>query len=234
MLEITIVLLIIGVLSGAAIYYGSEKVTTTEISQSRERLEAITESIKHFTRRYGRLPCPSPITLAETDANFGWEASDCNDTTPPAGITRVEYPAASGKYIRIGGVPFRSLMLSNSFAADEWSGRYRYAVAEELITAIDSSKDGTLRILDNAGGVITDAAAIAVLSHGESLKGAVLSSLSPPAIRDACDSAAKDGENCDNDGIFTDALYNNGAVAANFFDDLVLWKTRAMLLGTVS
>lgn len=232
LLELSIVLTILAIIVAGGLTLSSTKIQQDEIVDTYDEMEEITTALQVFLNEHGRLPCPASITLTYSDALYGREATDCADASPPAGLTRVEYPAASGEYVRIGGVPFYSLEIPDRFIGDSWGGRYLYAVHEDAITALTSSDTGTIRVVDGNGTSITDAAVMAIVSHGKSRKGAYTAKTGAVSI--ACDATNKDGENCDGDGIFTDAVYNDGAVAANFYDDLIIWKTRMGMFETVS
>ncbi len=228
LVELSFVLLIIGIVVGSSIIVGNQQIKQRNIASSYGELKHINKRLKLFAQRYGRLPCPARINLATSDSEYGREATDCADDSPPSGLTRVEYPASSGQYIRIGGVPFKTLNLTDEFASDSWGNRYIYAVAENAISAIDSSVEGVITIQDGSGNTITDKAIYVIASLGETGKGAT--GHESLTIDDACDSTNLDKENCDDDGVFIDDRVNNGDVAANFFDDYIIWQNRANIL----
>lgn len=228
-----VVLTIIGVVIGSSVVVGTQQIAVQEIQKTGREMGVIGNALDIFVRIHGRLPCPAPINAAATDTtNFGREASDCADASPPAGITRVEYPASSGNYLRIGGVPTKALNLNKDFASDEWSGRFTYIVDESLITAITSATDGSIAIRDETGNTITSTAAYVLISHGPTGKGATHDRRL--SVITACDATNKDGTNCGNTGLFINAKPNKGTVTANFFDDIVLWKTRLGILKELS
>lgn len=232
LLELSIVLTILAIVVAGGLTLGTAKVQQQEIIGTYQELEDIQKTLKVFLAENGRLPCPASITLARNSALFGREATDCADATPPAGLVRVEYPAASGEYVRIGAVPFYSLEMPDRYLDDAWQGRYLYAVEEAAITALTSSDTGNIQVVDDAGASITDEAVVVLISAGKSHRGAYSAKMG--TLFSACDATNKDKENCDADGIFTDAVYNDGSTAANFFDDIVLWNTRMTLFETVS
>jgi len=178
-----------------------------------------------YVNEYDRLPCPARLDQPVTSAEYGREATTCDGSL--SGHVRVEYPASSGNYVIIGGVPFYDLHMPNEYLGDSWNGRYLYAVSEAYITAASTGGAGHIRVVDTNGTSITDDAVWALVSHGNSRMGAY--SAKAGSVGVACAGATKDVENCDNDGIFTDAVFNDGSVEANFFDDLTRWETRMSL-----
>lgn len=231
LLELSIVLTIVAIMVAGGLTLTTAKVSQDQIENSFTEMENIQKALQVYASEFGMLPCPAAIGLASTDALYGRQATDCADATPPAGITRVEYPAASGNYVRIGGVPFYTLQIPERYLADDFNNRYFYAVSESFITSATSSSTGNIRVVDSAGASVSDVVAWVVFSPGKSHKGGYVAKTG--SLYSACDGTAKDGENCDGDGIFTDAPYNDGTVAANFFDDLILWQTRMQLFGNI-
>lgn len=232
LLELSIVLTILAIVVAGGLTLGTAKVQQDEISRTYDKMTEIETALRVFLNEYDRLPCPASLTLTRTNALYGREATDCSDASPPAGLTRVEYPAASGQYVRIGGVPFYSLHLPEKYLMDEWGNRFLYAVQETAITSLSSTSTGNIRVVDNAGTSISDEIVSVLVSHGRSHKGAY--SARAGTLITACDATNKDRENCDADGIFTDAVFNDGDVAANFYDDMIKWNTRMRLFDTVS
>ncbi len=227
LMELSIVLAIIAIIIAGGINLVNSKTAQQKISNSHTELQEIADSLSYFIAENSRLPCPARLDVQRGNAEFGREATDCADSTPPSGLTRVEYPAASGKYVRIGGVPFYALGLQDEYLADAWYKRYLYAVPESFISTVSDSDTGIITVLDGNATSIADDIAWVLLSHGPTGKGAY--SAKGGVVATACSGSDKDGENCDADGIFTDAPYNDGDISANFFDDIILWGDVASL-----
>lgn len=95
-----------------------------------------------------------------------------------------------------------------------------------VITAVDEFGNNTAGIgmydLDNADGdnnILTGAdgdGQFAVISHGETGRGAYSSF---GVLQSTCDTAVRDGENCDNDSVFMASLGDYKVGSATFFDD---------------
>lgn len=227
LVELAVVLTILALVIAGGITLTTAKVEQERTRDSFEEMREISKALGEHVLRYDRLPCPARLDRPRGDAEFGREAADCADASPPSGLTRVEYPASSGTYVRIGGVPFYALRLSDQYFTDDWNGRYLYAVSEEAITAVDTDSVGNITVRDDAGTSIDDEIVWVLVSHGKSRKGAYDGKTG--AVTIACSGTDKDGENCDGDGIFIDAQYNDGAVAANFSDDIIRWQNRMRL-----
>ena len=175
--------------------------------------KVIKESLRMYGERYGKLPCPTPITLVKTNADFGLPAADC-DTTPTTGVTH-NSPIVS----KTGGVPYKVLGLSESFAADEWDNRYVYTVSNAFISSIDNDDEGVVNVNDRGANIITDEAAFVVYSPGKTgLGGTNHDNLST----ETCNVGNLDGENCGGvAGRFIDSSIRETDAAANFYDCLL-------------
>lgn len=224
LMELSVVLVIIGVVVGSSLLVGQQQISQQQIINSYGELKRIDDRLRLYAQRHGYIPCPTRLNLADTDSEYGRPASDCSDSSPPGGLTRVEYPASSGTYVRIGGIPFKALGLSEDFIADDWNNRYLYAVSENALGALTGTVNGYIRVQDGSGNTISDVAVYVLASHGKTGKGAT--SHASLSVGTACDAGNLDGENCDGDGVFIDARINEGDIAASFFDDYVIWKNR--------
>lgn len=220
LLEIAVVLAIISAIVGMTIMMGTERIEVESTRSSWNELKAIQKALKRFGKHYDRLPCPARLTVERSDNEFGREADDCSDASPPSGITRVEYPASSGTYVRIGAVPVHTLGLPGEMAFDDWGNRYFYAVSEDNIATLDGDTDGVIAVEDGNSNSITAEAVYVIGSHGATKKGATLDTSPTGGALIACNATNLDGENCDGDGLFIDARLNDGETAATFFDDM--------------
>lgn len=223
LVELAVVLTIISVIVAGGLSLTTARVQQVKLEYVADEMERIDDAIAVYLYNNNALPCPAQITLQRGDANYGRSATDCSDATPPTGLFRAEVTGGSGTYVRIGGIPFYDLNLPDKYMADSYNARYYYVVSEDLITSTDVGSTGVIQI-DDESGTITTEAAWAIISVGATRNGGY--GAKSGAALDACDAAALDGENCDNtDGVLMDALYNNGDVAASFFDDLIRWET---------
>lgn len=226
LLELSVVLTIIAIVLASGLTLGGAKIEQNQIQNTFDEMEEIDKGLSVFVNTQGRMPCPSPLVATRADAEFGREATTCDATT--TGIFRAEYPAGSGNFVVIGGVPFYALDMPDEYMADDWNVRYTYAVSESFITAATPTSTGNLRVEDDAGTLINDQVAWVLISHGPSRRGGYVARTG--ATAGACNAANADGENCDNDdGLFVDGVFNDGDVVADFFDDIMRWETRMQL-----
>lgn len=221
LLELSISLFILTLVMSGALTLIARNVMQGQIAKTDAELDRIDESLQKYVLEFNLLPCPAPLTAVRGDAEYGRSAATCDGST--AGLTRVEYPAGSSEFVVIGGVPFYTLHLPDKYLADEWRGRYLYAVSEDLITAAPRTAFGNILVQDDNGAMINDEIAWVVVSHGPSREGAFRERTGVAAA--ACDGGNLDGENCDGDGVFKDAQYNDGDNAALFFDDFIRWES---------
>ena len=86
----------------------------------------------------------------------------------------------------------------------------------------------------DTGGNVTwqvdgNAASYVVVSHGPDGLGAYPTEASSIPTAKACAGVSTlDGRNCDDDSNFVDADYNDGAVAAQYFDDFIVWGSSSL------
>jgi prepilin-type N-terminal cleavage/methylation domain-containing protein len=241
LLELSIVLVIIAVIIAGSLQMSGAKAKQNELKVNYNQMKIITDALSAHARIRG-LPCPAPIAAVQGTNTFGQEADlaaagTCSGTGAVTGIQRMQTP--SGDWVRIGTVPVYALGLSEELMSDPWNNRYIYMVDESLILKSClalSGMEGDIEIYDQAtvpagGNRKLDNAAFVIISLGPSGKGGT-NFKSGAANDDGCDAANLDGENCDytTDAKIIKAPFNNGSVAASFFDDFVMWKTRANIV----
>lgn len=234
LIELAVVITIMSVLltAGLELFGGQSK--TGKIQETNSRITEIKTAITNYMlSNTKRMPCAAPLNAAVSHENFG-RARDCllipssaaNELT--VRISDVDEPD-----IRMGAVPVRELGLDNKYAFDAWGSRFLYVVTEDVVNGIDTDSGG-ISLIDDSGTEVPDAAIYIVLTHGSDAKGAYNFD---GALRKACGSAGgKDEENCDmDDRVFNLASFNDGDIAANWFDDLVGFGTaKSDILGSVT
>ncbi len=237
LVELAVVLVIFSVMLASILGFIPTLQKENEIANVKERLDKIQAAIDTFYSQNGYIPCAARIDDAPATANFGI-ATDCSaafvvGTTEIAGAT-------SNEDLRIGAVPTRTLNLPDDFMYDSWNTRIAYVSVKQLsqtsalYTAYTSLQPDIIRIEDASGNRIHQAnsatysnvVAYTVISFGPNNKGAVnyLGTINPIV---AC-SDGRDVENCDNDIIFVDALYDSSV--SGYFDDFVRWKTKQQII----
>jgi prepilin-type N-terminal cleavage/methylation domain-containing protein len=179
LLEMSVVLVIIGLVVGGGITLLVGSVEKNQQELTIRRIEAIQQSLLHFRRAFNRLPCPADATLAISNDNFGVEAAKLDPTlaTCRGSAPSANYVDASTN-IDSGMVPTRALGLADDFAFDGWGRRIIYVVdnratVQNAFTTITIS-DSTARItIEQTTGSSKNTRAIyALLSHGENGHGA--------------------------------------------------------------
>ncbi|MFZ4125606.1 MAG: tail fiber domain-containing protein [Rickettsiales bacterium] len=231
LVELSIVLAILGVMTAGGLSIGTSVVEQQANVASNTQLDSINQALQDYFKTQRRLPCPANRTLALGAAGFGAEAGVCNTGGALAGTVSV-----GG--VRIGALPVRALGLRDRSIADEFGNRYIYAVTERHTLDTDFTStapvyQGMITMLDGGGNTIASGGtnsgvSYVVVSTGNDGKGALRYQTAGAAV--ACGASANlDVQNCNDDATFRDARFNNGSVAASFFDDFVRWMPKFRL-----
>lgn len=241
LMEMTVVLLVLAVISTMGISVFREKDYGRKMEETRKRLATIENALMNYRNSNQRLPCPANGSIADGALNYGFEgkyAGTCMDADALAnGLPNSNF--ASGETVA-GVIPTRTLQLPDDYMLDAWGRRITYVV-DRRMTHIQATlkfgvKDcniGSITINDASGAPRTTRAVYALISHGENGHGAFLSS------------GARRNFKSTNTGEQTNAHYSNtGAVitfASTFlmkreeksatnvfdsFDDIVTYKER--------
>lgn len=229
LIEMTIVLSIMATLAGGALVMGNAKQATNKVDETNVRLAAIKEALVLHAKKMGYLPCPSSRTAYESASGFG-VASDCSAAVV-AGVTET---GAGTDIVRLGAVPIRSLNLPTQYAYDGWGNRFTYMVIKNMALATGSAIDdytttatnNVIQVVDASGNqvqpaTVDDVISFAVISHGADGRGAYSRHGS---ITTACDTATKDGENCDGDVVVRDMRVIDSTTTAEKYFDYVVWN----------
>ncbi len=196
------------------------------------RLDDIQQALQRYATHNGRYPCPAPLDVALDQAGFGVEVStDCT-----AGEINGTFRAAGrgGRIVRTGAVPVRTLNLADYYSFDGFKQRYVYAVTEDYAVAdVPVSGDmGAIQIVDSNGNNATAAPGNIieiVYSMGWDTNGAY--SIDGVNLQ-ACDSAARSGENCDfdDDAVFMNTIGKSTNTANLFVHSLSYVPSKTMSL----
>lgn len=245
LLELSVVLVIVGIIAGVALQMKQSSGTQECITVTKSQLADIENAINRFVAKNDRLPMPAMRTAGVEDVLFGREATSGLDTS--GGVT-------------YGALPFQALGLAPSYAGDCWGNKFTYAVTTSLTdsskyiaTAPSTTYDGEITLQSVGGNTLSTNTAYAVVSHGLNAVGAVKVN-----YRDASNSQKKwcstgtaiETENCDvSNQVVVVTEFNDGKDAgAKLFDDIVTFKgkqlravdgkcdvaTNTCLIGTVS
>lgn len=152
LIELSIVVLVLALLAGAAMRYANAINEAKTSRDANATLDIVETALQNYRNMYGRLPCPSDLTVAESAAGFGTEvgtagdgncsgANYTNSTTDPdasggsdPGAPDTNYDSATASKVVFGGVPTRTLRLADRYAYDSWGRKIFYAV-DKRITA---------------------------------------------------------------------------------------------------
>jgi prepilin-type N-terminal cleavage/methylation domain-containing protein len=224
LIEMSIALILIALISGLTITAGQVQVKVARYKATQDTLVSARQAMEVFYTKYKRYPCPALPATATTSATYGFEVAGGCDAACPAGLT---CPATTNAVI--GTFPYKTLGLGDEFGVDDWNNKFTYIVDKLHTTANTSAIYGAIPILDKNGNEITqspaDGDAIFILiSHGPNGNGAWPKAGGTQAT---CDATLKDSENCDNDiGLIDVSLRDGSATTTEYFDDIVVWKTR--------
>jgi len=186
LLELSIVLVIIAVITGMGLSASSTVIDSARIAATNNRIQAIETALIAYRQANNRLPCPADGTLATLNAGYGYEggvAGACagaNYIITPAGVTNYDstnHP--NGAEVAEGVVPVRTLNLPDEFIYDAWGRKITYA-ATIVMTEVNAfvnygnAENCGLLTVYAAGHTIsrTRAADYIIFSHGPNGHGA--------------------------------------------------------------
>jgi prepilin-type N-terminal cleavage/methylation domain-containing protein len=178
LLELSIVLFIIAIVTGMAIQSGVSVVATARLSATQQKMKAIDKALLAYRNATDRLPCPGDLTIAPGATNYGVEGATpgfCTGGTPTPNFRRW---LANATYLVEGAVPVTTLGLPNDFMYDGWGNHFNYAVIAPL-TALRAFVlthppliCTSVTVNDVNGKVRSDGAIYALISHGPNGHGA--------------------------------------------------------------
>jgi prepilin-type N-terminal cleavage/methylation domain-containing protein len=253
LIEITIVLIIIGILSVGALSLLAGANKQRQYADTRRNLDVVNAALIQFVSREKRLPCPADGALA----------------------TGLEVKVAGCTAMSRGVVPWVTLGLTENDAMDGWLNRITYRVAPELVdpnamnltecdtagtlppvgsgaskscgacvapfpcarTPVSAVLPGKGLLIQNIAGVIqannagTTGAAYVLISHGENASGAYNNS--EVFVTGAPAAGTAELNNANNQALksFYVADDYNANAAPAYFDDIVLYKTVHWVIG---
>lgn len=223
LVEMAVVLLMASLMTGFMLQVIDTGKAVDCYVQTRHQVRDINKAIEKFTYANSRLPMPARLDFGSNNPAFGVEASTGNMSV-----------TATGDNVLIGMLPHATLGLGNGYAADCWGNKFVYAVTEKLTTSnaatgYTSSSPGVITLNTNALNApttVSAAVSYVVISPGMNGVGATGLTANNSSIN-SCSLAATDPverENCDHtNSIFTTAAFNNGATAADYFDDVIVY-----------
>lgn len=166
LVELAVVLVIVALLSGGLMFGLSAQRDAAALQDARRQLDAVREALLGFAMANGRLPCPAPANLPNTDANAGKAA------TPPC-----------DNALQHGVVPWVTLGLPET---DPWGNRLTYFGSNRftgaltggaqasftMSTGVPPDNAGLAEIRNLPGNTVAIETAAVVVSHGANGAGA--------------------------------------------------------------
>lgn len=216
LVEVSIALIIIGLILGPLIMLYQARVISLKYSDAQAKATKIETALNEFVQGNGRLPIPASFLLREGDAAYGSEG----ELAPPScSASAWAAPGGSGMCLSpngrvlVGAVPFQALGLDEGDTIDAWSQKFVYAVSAAQVDVLTfapganqaieplafSTRNGDppqiLRVARTTGGgplsdIFYD---VMILSLGPEGRGAY--TRDGVAVR-PCDTTLREGENC--------------------------------------
>jgi len=141
--ELAVVMAIVALLLGGAIYTLSAQVEQRNFEDTRRRLEQARELVLAFALVNGRLPCPARSAATATPVTVAGDEV-VTTATGCIGDSVTDYYGGSSGGVALGLLPARSIgyqqVDSDGFAVDAWGNRIRYAVAKNVYTETSPNK----------------------------------------------------------------------------------------------
>lgn len=166
LVELAVVLVIVALLSGGLMFGLSAQRDAAALQDARHQLDTVKEALLGFAMANGRLPCPAPANLPNTDANAG------RSPAPPC-----------DNALQHGVIPWVTLGLPET---DPWGNRLTYFGSNRftgaltggaqasftMSTGVPPDNTGLADIRNLAGSTVAIETAAVVVSHGANGAGA--------------------------------------------------------------
>jgi prepilin-type N-terminal cleavage/methylation domain-containing protein len=231
LLELSIVLIIVGLMSGVYLQFKDSAGTGDSLGATKAQLAQIDKAVLAYVAKNDRFPRPASRAAGVEDPLYGREV-------PLANVGTLVGVDGTGK-VMFGALPFQELGLDPSFAGDAWGNKFTYAVTKEL-TETDATYGTKFNIpppndikeaitVDTGSGTSPEKVAYAVISHGLNGLGAVKTSYrdtsATPDLRWCSAGTGIERKNCRVSDTIAAASFNDGKDAgASTFDDLITFN----------
>ncbi|MGM0423107.1 MAG: type II secretion system protein [Pseudomonadota bacterium] len=236
LVEFAIVVVIAGFLLVTGLGLYSAYINDQRVLETYDKQRAIISSIRSFSTKYQRLPCPADPTIAQGEPGFGEEncllpfISGARDT-PADGNTSMDP-------VLVGTIPItslRSTALRTNFKeasldsiSDPWGYQMTYAVSRHLTSASSyNSEFGAIGVEAEDGTSLTEipnSAHYVILSHGNNHAGAY----TMDGIQTTpCTAGTIEAENCNGDAVFVNGILSRGN-NSNYYDDIINYQSHSI------
>lgn len=214
LVELSIVLVVIGLLLGTAIAALTNFLSRAQFSETEAQLALVQEALIGYVISQGRLPCPDVDDYPPVAPTFGSASNGIGDM---AGGTCAQ---------EIGYLPYAELGMQ---ARDVWGTLYYYRVddayadnppAGQTITFTLTEAEGDIDVRDSAvgGNLVADNIVALFFSTG------------PNAHISLADASSDEDENLDDvDSIYVDKDYVPAGANQPEFDDVLRWISSYVL-----
>ena len=204
--EVSIALLIIGIVTAASIQTYRTINSAKPLKQTFANEKSIQVALERFLATKGRLPCPAQLTLPPDVLNAG--AEQCVGAAGLFVVPSSSPPAAAGSVL-VGAVPYAALGIENKKSYDGWGRKLLYAVTGSMTDAATYANTGgkiVVKDLNVPATPLSTDAHVVVLSQGPGGFGAYEASPGSGSLHQPCGTVltGKDFENCNNDAVFVD------------------------------
>lgn len=249
LIEISIVLLIIGIVVSGMLTISTVAVTNERIRVTKERMDAIYKALGQYMLKNYRLPCPSSITALKNSSSYGVATSTDGNCNISQGIYVSATMPATPFY---GAVPANTLGLTDEYAEDGFGNKfgyimYRYYNVAEFPAVTDNNgfsfngADPSMPDLISmpSGNINLDNAFI-LISHGPNRYGAFPANSSAQnstagastyeisnALANRNGNVADFGAIASRPNVMTFVISDSDSTV---FDDIVIGKTRAAMM----
>lgn len=233
LVELAVVIAIMGTVAVMGLEMASRIMLSRSYTDTQDKLALIDQRLLKYYHVYGRLPCPAGLNLPPTSPLYGQE----------------QCAAFMLGGAQVGAIPTQSLNLPPEAAIDAYGSKinYRVAVLMDDPTTFDhaaSMKVRTGKLEDpctTSCSVLTTEAVYIIFSSGADKRGGYSRfgirkpCIEPGDVRiDSQNCSAMDGNQSGMaitppmDTVY-DSRYNNGTELSNYYDDQIIWRTKARL-----
>ncbi len=236
LIELSVILSVAGVATATMLSTTQVDSESTSVVATADHFDEIEIAIRAYYEQFGALPCPARPKSLPNSAYYG-RVSDCAAAAPGGTGVVDATPSGGGanEVVRVGSLPVRCMGLPDSYMYDRWGSRISYAIVKKLGNPVTfpgyttGMTNGVVEVTDATGTTLSnsDVTGYVLFSHGKDRKGAYSKT---GIIINACDTTQREGENCDSDPIFVDALVNE-TPGTDYFYDMPRWKTVSAITG---
>ena len=242
LIELSIVIVVISILLSGALSIVTTTSNKVKVKTTNNNIDEIYKALKVYLLANKALPCPASITAVKsTNTNYGkilGTQGNCSES----GV----YNSTTNSNIVYGMVPVKDLGLSSDVAEDGFGSKFAYVVDKRLTLSgstgfgANSNNSGLIKVEEiTSTGIVqnnTMEAIFLIISYGANKSGAFNANSSSQ------NSASTDAYEIVNGIVPTDAttatIGDNSAPyriysqveRSDVFDDVILYKTRNMLV----